>query len=284
MGSIQIVETVSDKAGSINEDYVGYNNKAAWILDGATALGENHFLDGKSDASFYVSHFSNELDDRIADIEIPLREVFRSTIAKISDSFKEKFNYAKIKPYELPSASMAVVRINGTRLECATLGDCKILVSYDGEVKRFSQSTKLELLDLEVIQKIKKIQIDGEIDFANVRAKIKNDLQTNRALMNRSNGYWVLGFDPRAADYIDCIELDSSVVGDILLISDGFLHLVDTFAKFSDEELLCQVVEKGVENVKSILRELEKDDKNCVKYPRLKPSDDASAILLRLKS
>jgi hypothetical protein len=66
----------------------------------------------------------------------------------------------------------------------------------------------------------------------------------------------------------------------VLMLSDGFYRLVDHYHLYSDESLLTAAVEDGLQVLAQRLRRLEDEDAECRVYPRLKPRDDASALLL----
>ena len=69
----------------------------------------------------------------------------------------------------------------------------------------------------------------------------------------------------------------------ILLCSDGFARLVDTFAAFASYRSLADAVScDGPEHWIGRLRALEEDDPRGLAHPRLKRSDDASCVLLGL--
>jgi hypothetical protein len=48
---LQIIDEVCEPSGKVNEDIAGSTNTAAWVMDGATGLGDGQLLPGASDAA-----------------------------------------------------------------------------------------------------------------------------------------------------------------------------------------------------------------------------------------
>ena len=69
--------------------------------------------------------------------------------------------------------------------------------------------------------------------------------------------------------------------GHVLLASDGFWRLVDPYGVLTADALMDAVVARGPAAVLADLRAIEAGDAACVRFPRLKVRDDATAVLLR---
>ena len=55
---------------------------------------------------------------------------------------------------------------------------------------------------------------------------------------------------------------------------------MDTFQAMTAVELVDRAAENGLQPLLRQLRDLENSDPECLTYPRLKPHDDATAVLL----
>jgi hypothetical protein len=55
--------------------------------------------------------------------------------------------------------------------------------------------------------------------------------------------------------------------------------LVDTYHKRTDQSLLSDSVNIGVSTMLREIREIERGDEHCLAFPRIKPADDATAVL-----
>ncbi len=73
------------------------------------------------------------------------------------------------------------------------------------------------------------------------------------------------------------------VPGDsVLLMTDGFSALVDAYAVYDAEGLFAAVEARGLAALGQELRAVEAEDAACVRYPRFKRSDDATALWVRV--
>ena len=69
----------------------------------------------------------------------------------------------------------------------------------------------------------------------------------------------------------------------ILLGTDGFWRLNDTYHVYGMDQLVDAALNGGLERLARELREIERNDRQCVKFPRIKPTDDATALLCRIR-
>ncbi len=185
--------------------------------------------------------------------------------------------------FELPSAGVAFVRLAGGRLEYARLGDCRAILGLpDGRTVSTRRST-LHRLDSRVTGKMQELRRRGLAGgYAEARRAVQDDLRANRDLLNRPGGYWALGLDPEAARRMEVGAVAAAPGAPIagLLVSDGFYRLVDTFGACRDDAaLLSEARARGLATMLAELRGLEDADPECVSHPRLKPKDDATALL-----
>ena len=65
-------------------------------------------------------------------------------------------------------------------------------------------------------------------------------------------------------------------------MSDGFSALLDSYAAFTPADFIAHLLHHGLADLALQLRRIEKEDAACLRYPRFKASDDASAIWLRV--
>jgi hypothetical protein len=65
-------------------------------------------------------------------------------------------------------------------------------------------------------------------------------------------------------------------------MSDGFAALMETYKLYEPAKLFDKMLEKGLSALADEIRIIEREDASCVRFPRFKPSDDASAIWVRV--
>jgi hypothetical protein len=69
----------------------------------------------------------------------------------------------------------------------------------------------------------------------------------------------------------------------VLLATDGFYALVEDYQRYGDRELIATAQAIGLQALARELRHIEDDDPNGERYPRMKKSDDATALLVRVE-
>jgi hypothetical protein len=283
---LNILERVSDpgSANVPNEDVSGYTALSAWVLDGATGLGDKPLLPGRSDAAWLASAYDARLHANADRTGCELQQLFADVIADVGAEFEACRLRAPANRFELPSAGMVFVRLREADLEYACLGDCRAILSFSRNAHVFSTGgSPLQHLDAAILERMEALRrSDTSMSYEKVRRAVQSDLRANRNLLNTEGGYWVLSTDPTAARHMEVGAVPLDGVGLIrgLLVSDGFYRLVDTFGIYPDNAaLLSAALEQGLATMLTELRMLEDADPECIAYPRLKPKDDATALL-----
>jgi hypothetical protein len=276
--SLKIADFLCEPAGQENEDILGYTRHAAWVLDGATALKASALLSASDDVRQYVESVNEAFHELARDSGRSIQEIVRHAIRLVSD----RFPVSNLRAYEVPSACLAFVRVAAGCFEYATLGDCKLLLQTRADVQTVTENTSLEQFDRIVMGEIKALHRKGITGLADVYSHTRALIRSHRPLMNTPDGYWVLGFAEEAAQHTDYGSCDVTDVTAALPVSDGFYRLVDLFHLFTSGALVTAAKHKGLKRLLEELRSIEASDPDCIAFPRLKPSDDATAVLLEI--
>ena len=69
-----------------------------------------------------------------------------------------------------------------------------------------------------------------------------------------------------------------------LSMSDGFYRAVDTFHVIAEDRIVAWAMDQGLATILAAVRRLEAGDAECIRYPRFKPQDDATALLFEMRS
>jgi hypothetical protein len=278
-----LLDAVSQAGKSINEDRATAATGAAWILDGATGLSPQRLFPGPSDPAWFaatadalLARLTRESDDSTT--------LLRRLVAELHDACAA----AALVPLadtdiELPSASLAVAQLVGGDIELLMLGDCKLLLRQnDGRVEAFDQSS-VAPFDAKVVAALRAVQAGGETELSRITPRLTPLLRENRLRKNRPGGYGVLTADPACLAFAEAARRPAATVTHLLLATDGFYRLVDTYGMLTAGELMQAALERGVAPLYAALRRLEDADPECLAFPRLKARDDATAMLVGMR-
>ncbi|QHT63040.1 protein phosphatase 2C domain-containing protein [Paenibacillus lycopersici] len=213
----------------------------------------------------------------------PLQELLLRANARLRASM-EAAGVSPHEPEALWSACAALVRIGPAWIEFAQLGDCMLAVYYADGTIRIATHDQLAHVDDRTKAAWAAAVAGGLSDTAELRARVRHQIVAGRALANRPGGYGVLNGDPACADYLEYGRISSSNVVALLLFSDG-LYIPKPPGesdKDSAVEIASQVRGLGLDRYLEWLTELENTDPACTRYPRMKKSDDKTAVWIEL--
>jgi hypothetical protein len=75
-------------------------------------------------------------------------------------------------------------------------------------------------------------------------------------------------------------SFDLAGVAALVLMSDGFERFAVKYALGDDAEMVRRSIEEGPDAPLAALRAVETADPDCRRFPRLKPSDDATCVVI----
>lgn len=287
---LQVLDQLSlpGKAGRPNEDRCGHEGAFAWMIDGATGLAESSLLGVPSDAAWLAESAGELLREIVVrDPAAPLSGIVRSVIIGLVRKFEAERTRAPEHRYELPSASLVLMRAGEGLVEAVSIGDSALFLS-DGEGKChvFTKSR-----DRERFEAGRLLDRTGRQGEALQSAEVMQFLRQVRNQQNVEGGYWVLGLEPAAADHLQhfTMPLTGPLAGPQagramgLLATDGFAALSLDYERYRPDAFLKEAEMRGLSALGAELRHLESvEDPDCRLYPRFKPSDDATGLLFRL--
>ncbi|MFL0694536.1 MAG: hypothetical protein ACJLUP_21405 [Agrobacterium tumefaciens] len=289
MPQIFIIDTISDpgKDSRPNEDRLGYNKHAAFVIDGATGLGDRQFMDGFGSDAAWIAEFAAlrfaEHFDRSADPKAVLRAV--------SEEARDTFTaMAGDQPrYTWPLCSLTALQATSTGFRWFGLGDSCMYILHDDGQSDFVIPIPgaYEWEQHRAAQHIVRLGGIGAAGVANDDPQTLEDLRRGRALQNTSGGStWTFGVVPEAADHLALVDVPVYGGGaTALLCSDGLADLVALYKLYDPATLIQRAATTGLKSLVSELRYMEREvDPDGLKYPRYKQSDDTTAILLRLEA
>lgn len=279
---LSVTVAASHGAGEINEDVVGFCGSAVWVIDGATGVGAN-LLEAPSDAAWLARRADRELHATLlSDPDLPTVDLLRRVMSACREALETDRVRGAAGAHEHPSAAFALVRHYAGEIEFTTLGDCRIAYRHDDTVRLFG-ATPLAEIEGRTIELARQCMVEyPTITPAMLRDKLMPQLRANRSLMNRPDGYWVLGTEPEAANHLDRLVISACNGDAFALASDGFLRLIELFEVASPADLLAIDNDDAFAAALENLRALEDLEGSCHRYPRVKVHDDATFAHCRI--
>jgi len=270
---------------SHNEDRCGVSEYGAWVIDGALPLSHAHHTDAYSDVVWMVTWWNQYLKDHLDDKTRTLRSIMRSGVDEINQAFGRFYDPRQLSKLDCASASIAIVRVNGDRLENMVLGDVEINIGcQNGQVLTLVDET-MSTMDDQVINMIfnnpnrqKQIAFNG---YTNAELKV---LQDNRMTMNAPGGYTVLEHDPRAIENAIYKEYPLTDLKSVLIMSDGYSAVYNKYNLMSQKDLMETCINEGLEGPLNRIRQAEREDLDFKVFKRLRQHDDATALVFQVIS
>lgn len=276
---LEMIDSVCEAGYAVNDDVGTALDHAAWVLDGTTGHHPVRLFPGPSDAAWFAG-VADDLLRRLADAPEGGRALLHELVRELSGACRRSALAPLDGDVDEPAASLALVRVRRDQLEFVMLGDCKLLLQRaDGIVEALDRSP-VAPFDAKVVEALRVLQAAGETEPARIAPRLRELILANRRLKNRPDGYGVLADNPACIDFAEIGTRPAADVTHILLASDGFYRLVDTYGRYSPAELLKAAVSDGLAPLYTALRRIEDADPQCREYPRLKARDDATALLL----
>lgn len=265
-----------DKA--YNEDALLLNDAFCGIFDGATGLTNSApvMSDYPSDAAWFVEESKQYLELHLQDTSQTIQQLCQKAMAVCRSRWK-----GPISADAIPSAGFAAVRQNGTALECFCLGDVSLSVRLLSGAFLYFPEQELSLLDETALQSAIAYRKEGH-SWENAVAYIRPLLQKHRRMRNQPGGYSALDLQGHWLN-ARTVSLPFSQIRSIFLCSDGFAQLIDFGIAKDLSDLHRRTEQEGVKSLLSLLTQAQQTDQNCVKVPRFKRMDDATAAILQPK-
>lgn len=277
MARISCTDVVSERGEhAVNEDFVGYTDEWAWVLDGASGVGSAPWIDKESDARWLVLELDSALRAVAPNVGSP-EDLLRTSIGRVRSAIPES------KGRLLPNASAAIVHVTEVGVDFVCLGDVSvvgwsrkhgIVVGANGVSLPFEESSVAQMANL---------QASG-VPFEEAQRRVlDNTLNFRRQKMNRAGGYWTVSASPQAVDH--ALKGQLRGVEEVFLMTDGFRRydqlygIRDTIAEAIDDFRVL-----GLQACLASIRRIEEADPHCRRYPRIRKSDDATAVRLELQT
>lgn len=264
-------------AERVNEDAFGSEGAFAWVIDGATGIGDFECLDAGSDAAWLSATASVLLAERIAGGGGDLRALLAATMADLAARFAGETVRPPVARHQRPTAAILLARFDDNGIDVIELGDCAMVArGGDGRVASVGAGRAGRVAEQAAAKRMR--DHGATLGHPEVRRR----MQAGRDRHNTPDGYWIFGLDPEAAEHARCHRLELAAPQTALLATDGFASLFEDYGRYDGPAALAAAERSGLATLGDELRAIERvEDPDCLRYPRFKVSDDATALLVR---
>ncbi|QXJ22794.1 protein phosphatase 2C domain-containing protein [Actinomadura graeca] len=258
------------RPGRANEDFAAVAPGLFVVIDGAgtpadVGTGCEHSV------AWYARHLGGAVLAAAVDAGTGLDEALAVSI--------ERVNALHVRTCDLrhpgsPSATVALARMDGGRLEHLVLSDAVVVLDRIGQSPAVVTDDRLT----DVIARLDEPERSPAVGSDAHARWLRDRVERLAAHRNRPGGFWVASTKPEAAG--EALTGSSSLdeLNGVALLSDGASRLVDRFGLLGWPELLAVLRKGGPEELIARTRDAEASDPVGARWPRGKAADDASAV------
>lgn len=279
---MKVVKYLSDAGNLYNEDKIFFKDDYVLLLDGSTGLKKNLIKEYHSDAIWFVEQVTNYIERAIEHSEDTKTLIVNMLYSLRSSFFALLEDSIEVEAIDFPSASMVLVREKGDTIEICNIGDCTTVIEFVNNTLQVEHDQRVPRLDQTVVDKMMSLRANEKLDINEARKRVLTDLIFNRKKKNTVDGYDILGFDTLEPNLM-IKSFDRKTIANICIFSDGFEAYYSTLGLANNVSDFYQLLQ--TENLSQLIehiRTIENQDEDCIIYPRLKKSDDASVVLVRV--
>lgn len=268
-----------------NDDCAGYletpTGLYAWVIDGATSIADRHYLGAdRGDPAWYADALSRQIE-RLAPQGLAPRELHVAAAQAAGPLYAAQLarSPGEAPLYARPMASLTLVRLSEGGGELYQLGDCPAFaLDRAGAVRRLTVGEPSD----EANESHAKVSAAQALVGFSPKAVWEDRLSSLRGERE-----WQLTRDPLEVSTPGGAtfgghagRFDVADLAAIVVMSDGFERFAVKYRLGDEAQMVARTLAEGPERLLAELRAAEADDPDCRRFPRLKPSDDATCLVL----
>lgn len=264
--------TVGYTAGSphVYEDWIATSPEAIVLLDGLSTP-EGVQTGCRHGTPWYVRQLGTQLLHLLATHrERTPREVLGRAIETVTHNHADTCD---LSHPGMPSATVALLRMGPTDVECLVLSDALIVIDTAEGIEVITDPT-VNNIAAEQRHAVLREPI-GTPEHTHAKQIMVGEQQRHR---NVPGGYWVAAADPDAATHAVIRTIPREAIRRAAVLSDGAAALVD-YGLADWGEVLDTLQHAGPAELIRRVRQAETSDPLGERWPRYKTSDDATAAL-----
>ena len=254
--------------------------QAAWVLDGATALGAQDPRSADEQVARFAWRLSAALRAILADAGARARSQPLHQIVEAARSEAQRSIEIGWPGAEIPTATLSLIRRTAQGLECFVLGDSPLWLEDSGQI--------LEVVDPQfaggdarVLRRWHELRAQGRSAEA-AYAELLEAQVRDRRTRSTEDGLWILGGSPQAAQHARVELIPGAEQRRVCLLTDGLERVVDPFAITGRRGLFEALHSGSAGSLAQSLRGLERADPRRVREPRMTVHDDITGLAITL--
>ena len=230
---VAMTSVAAQRPGRVNEDFAGAVPAAAVVVDGAGIPG------GEAICRHGVAWYAHRLGGTLLRLltgepERGLPSLLAEAVERVTGEHR---GTCDVTDPVSPSATVAVLRVSGGRVDHLVLGDCVVVLDRVGA-------------EPVVVSDLREVEISRAYESLLAAAPAGGDeyhrlLRELRAHRNRPGGFWVAKDDPRAAGEAVTGTCRAADLAGAALLSNGASRVVDRFALAGWPEVLTVLGSRG---------------------------------------
>lgn len=230
----------------------------------------------ESDAAWFVRTISEHLRQAWSR-QHRFMDALEGALCSAQHPFSAKAGNQDLKPYEKPSSAMIAVAMEDGAVSVYRAGNCGAKL-YNQETAAVFQPSRLDQLDQKSILLMWGYLREG-LSRDDVRARLMPTLRAHRSMMTSPGGYPSLSIGTGCPPFIEKTHVAVDPGTRALLCSDGFSAAYERYDVCHAHDILSGELWTLNHTIEQV-RQAEHADQELSWFPRLKPSDDATAVLL----
>lgn len=278
----------TDRGNAANEDfaYAGplpSGGAYGVVIDGATGLVEMPLIspDFATNAQWF-SHVAGEALCASLESGTPPEQALVNAVDKTRGELEAALGRpaGSLDPAAVPSATLALAVVREKNVELWGLGDSPLVaLMRDGELI-VSTDEVLESLDGRVVELMVERSAGRDLSVAERRALVRDEVIANRRLRNTPGGYWCLDATGEGLAHARRLTIPRADVAAVAGMTDGIFRAFGQYGMALLAEWMRDATYFSARQLCDRMRELEAEDAQLRRYPRMKVGDDASLFWL----
>lgn len=266
---VTITAATRKGSGRTNQDRYIIGPNFAAVFDGASNSSEEQ---PEHDGGWYAETLAASLQDLLTgQPDDPLPNIVERAIERVVTEHD-------LRPDTSPTSTIALARWDDERVEIYILGDSTVAIIHpDGSEDVYSDDRLTSIGG--GLRRAYRERLAAGSGFDDQHLQLLASLQAEQAKWrNREDGYWIAGADPEAANHRIASAHPRVEVARVVLATDGAAAGITRYRSLKDWRDLRP------DSPDSSLRAVEADeaaDPNGEQWPRSKPSDDKTLIVVQ---